>query len=293
MGANPNERTPADRPCAPEQGATPLSAWQRLALARHPDRPHTLDYLKLAFVDFTELRGDRLYGDDAAIVGGLARLDDETVMVIGHQKGRDTKENLARHFGMPKPEGYRKALRLMKQAEQFQMPVIAFIDTPGADPGIQSEERGQAQSIAVNLLEMCRLRTPMISVVIGEGGSGGAIAIGVTDRILMMENSVYSVVSPEGCAAILWKDSSQAPRAAEAMRITARDLWDLGIVDEVIAEPAGGAQFGYQEAAGCVRDALVRHLRELRSLYRPGDLLEESRLLTDRWRRFRQIGVFG
>jgi acetyl-CoA carboxylase carboxyl transferase subunit alpha len=181
----------------------------------------------------------------------------------------------------------------MKQAEQFQMPVIAFIDTPGADPGIQSEERGQAQSIAVNLLEMCRLRTPMLSVVIGEGGSGGAIAIGVTDRILMMENSVYSVVSPEGCAAILWKDASQAPKAAEAMRITARDLREMGIVDEVIAEPAGGAQVSYEEAAGLVRDALVRHLAELRSLYMLEDRLEERKLLEDRRQRFRRIGVFG
>jgi acetyl-CoA carboxylase carboxyl transferase subunit alpha len=293
MGVNPTDRTLVDGQSPSELGAPSLSAWQRLALARHSDRPHTLDYVKLAFSDFTELRGDRLYGDDSAMVGGLARLEDETVMVIGHQKGRDTKESLARHFGMPKPEGYRKALRLMKQAEQFQMPVIAFIDTPGADPGIQSEERGQAQSIAMNLLEMCRLRTPMVSVVIGEGGSGGAIAIGVTDRILMMENSVYSVVSPEGCAAILWKDASQAPKAAEAMRITAQDLWDLGIVDEVILEPAGGAQLDYQEAARRVRGSLLNHLGELRSLYRSGDRLEEKRLLEDRWQRFRRIGVFG
>jgi acetyl-CoA carboxylase carboxyl transferase subunit alpha len=292
MGANPEERVRPDGQLPVEEAGS-LSAWQRLALARHPDRPHTLDYVRLALTDFVELRGDRLYGDDPALVGGLARLGEETVMVIGHQKGRDTKENVSRHFGMPKPEGYRKALRLMKQAEQFQMPVIAFIDTPGADPGIQSEERGQAQSIAVNLLEMCRLRTPMLSVVIGEGGSGGAIAIGVTDRILMMENSVYSVVSPEGCAAILWKDASQAPKAAEAMRITARDLREMGIVDEVIAEPAGGAQVSYEEAAGLVRDALVRHLAELRSLYMLEDRLEERKLLEDRRQRFRRIGVFG
>jgi acetyl-CoA carboxylase carboxyl transferase subunit alpha len=293
MDVNSDERAHVDGRSPSESGAASPSAWQRLALARHSDRPHTLDYVKMALTDFTELRGDRLFGDDSAMVGGLARLEDETVMVIGHQKGRDTKENLARHFGMPKPEGYRKALRLMKQAEQFQMPVIAFIDTPGADPGVQSEERGQAQSIATNLLEMCRLRTPTVSMVIGEGGSGGAIAIGVTDRIIMMENSVYSVVSPEGCAAILWKDASQAPKAAEAMRITAQDLWKLGIVDEVIPEPAGGAQVDYQEAARRVRDSLVYHLADLRSLYRSEGRLEERRLLEDRWQRFRRIGVFG
>jgi acetyl-CoA carboxylase carboxyl transferase subunit alpha len=293
MGANPEERTRLDVHLPAEPVAGSPSAWQRLVLARHPERPHTLDYVRLAFTDFVELRGDRLYGDDPAIVGGLARLDDQTVMVIGHQKGRDTKENVSRHFGMPKPEGYRKALRLMKQAEQFRMPVIAFIDTPGADPGVQSEERGQAQSIAANLLEMCRLRTPTISVVIGEGGSGGAIAIGVTDRILMMENSVYSVVSPEGCAAILWKDASQAPKAAEAMRITAQDLWDLGIVDEVIPEPAGGAQTDYEEAGKRAQGALSRHLADLQSLYGSGDRLEERRLLEDRRQRFRHIGVFG
>ena len=269
------------------------SAWERLALARHPDRPHTLDYLRSAVSDFVELRGDRLFGDDRAIVGGLARLGDETVVVVGHQKGRDTKENLIRHFGMPRPEGYRKALRLMKHAEQFGMPIVAFIDTPGADPGIQSEERGQAQAIATNLLEMSRLRTPMISVVIGEGGSGGAIAIGVADRILMMENSVYSVVSPEGCAAILWKDSSQAPAAAEAMRIAAQDLLDLGIIDEVVAEPPGGAHLDHQAAAELLRDCLLRHLRDLRALYGRGRRLDADRLLEDRWARFRRIGVFG
>lgn len=277
-------------PAGQQSGAR--SAWQRLELARHPNRPHFLDYVQQIFVDFVELRGDRLYGDDPAMVGGIARMGDETVMLVGHQKGRDTRENLVRHFGMPKPEGYRKALRLMKQAEQFQMPVIAFIDTPGADPGIHSEERGQAQSIAVNLMEMCRLRTPLISVVIGEGGSGGAIAIGVTDRILMMENSVYSVVSPEGCATILWKDAGQAPRAAEAMRITAQDLLDLGVVDEVIAEPEGGAHSDEQESAARVRDALMRHLRDLRALYRSGKRLEEDRLLASRRERFRRIGAF-
>ncbi len=276
----------------PARDPQSLTAWERLSLARHQDRPHTLDYVKLLITDFVELRGDRLFGDDRAIVGGIGRLGDETVMVVGHQKTRDAKEILYR-LGMPRPEGYRKALRLMKQAEQFGMPVISFIDTPGADPGIPSEERGQAQAIATNLLEMSRLCTPMVSVVIGEGGSGGALAIGVTDRIIMMENSVYSVVSPEGCAAILWKDASQAASAAEAMRITAQDLWDLGIVDEVVPEPAGGAHVDLHLAAVRVKESLLRHLRELRTQYGSGRQMEVERLLEDRWLRFRRIGVFG
>ncbi len=276
-----------------EQETQRPSAWDRLVVARHPERPHTLDYVKLALAEFVELRGDRLQGDDQAIVGGLARLGEETVMVVGHQKGRDTKENVARHFGMPRPEGYRKALRLMKHAERFGMPIIAFIDTPGADPGIQSEERGQAQAIATNLWEMSRLRTPMVSIVIGEGGSGGALAIGVTDRILMMENAVYSVVSAEGCAAILWRDASQAPKAAEAMRITAQDLLELGIVDEVVPEPAGGAHLDHHVAADLVRASLLRHLQELRTIYGSGRHLDVARLLEDRYARFRRIGVFG
>lgn len=270
-----------------------LSPWERLTLARHPDRPHTLDYVKLALSDFVELRGDRLFGDDQAMVGGIARLGGETVMVIGHQKGRDTRENVARHFGMPRPEGYRKALRLMRQAERFGLPIVTFIDTPGADPGVQSEERGQAHAIAANLLEMSRLRTPMISMVIGEGGSGGAIAIGVTDRISMMENAVYSVVSPEGCAAILWKDAAQAPRAAESMRITAQDLLELGIVDSIVPEPAGGAHLDPQAAAAQVQDLLIHHLAELRALYGFGSKLDAQKLLEDRWLRFRRIGVLG
>lgn len=287
----PAETPPEILERAGAPGARP-SAWDRLTLARHADRPHTLDYVQLALSDFVELRGDRLQGDDQAIVGGLARLGDETVMVVGHQKGRDTKENVARHFGMPKPEGYRKALRLMKHAERFGMPVLAFIDTPGADPGIQSEERGQAVAIATNLLEMCSLRTPTISIVIGEGGSGGALAIGVTDRILMMENAVYSVASAEGCAAILWKDAGQAPRAAEAMRITAQDLLELGIADEVVPEPPGGAHLDHRAAAAQVQESLLRHLQQLRSLYGSGRDLDVARLLEDRYARFRQIGVF-
>jgi len=277
----------------PSREPQPMTTWERLTLARHPERPHTLDMVGRVMSDFVELRGDRLFGDDQAMVGGLARFGEETVMVVGQQKGRDTKDNLVRHFGMPKPEGYRKALRLMKQAEQFGMPVIAFIDTPGADPGLQSEERGQAMAIATNLLEMSRLRTPTISVVIGEGGSGGALAIGVTDRILMLENSVYSVASPEGSAAILWKDSGQASRAAEAMRITAFDLWDMDIADEVIPEPKGGAHLDPTATASALQTVLLRHLAELRGIYGAGSKLDSGRLLEDRFARFRRIGVFG
>jgi acetyl-CoA carboxylase carboxyl transferase subunit alpha len=275
----------------PREPQTP-SAWERLTLARRQDRPHTLDYVKVLIPDFVELRGDRLYGDDRAILGGIGSLGYETVMVIGHQKTRDAKDILSR-LGMPKPEGYRKALRLMRQAEQFGMPVVTFIDTPGADPGLQSEERGQGQAIATNLLEMSRLGTPMISIVIGEGGSGGALAIGVTDRIVMMENAVYSVVSPEGCASILWKDSSHAPLAAEAMRITAQDLWQMGIVDEVVQEPSGGAHTDHIASAAQVEKSLLRHLGELRAEYGAGRQLKVERLLEDRWQRFRRIGVFG
>jgi acetyl-CoA carboxylase carboxyl transferase subunit alpha len=288
----PKDAAPARPEALPARESQPLTAWDRLTLARRQDRPHTLDYVKLLISDFVELRGDRLFGDDRAMVGGIGRLGDETVMVVGHQKTRDAKDILHR-LGMPKPEGYRKALRLMRQAEQFGMPVVSFIDTPGADPGLQSEERGQGQAIATNLLEMSRLGTPMISVVIGEGGSGGALAIGVTDRIIMMENAVYSVVSPEGCAAILWKDSSQAPKAAEAMRITAQDLWHLGIIDEVVPEPVGGAHLDLQSAALRVQESLLRHLRELRAQYGSGRQLKVNSLLEDRWQRFRRIGVFG
>jgi len=288
-----NGKEPSKPEIVSSRERQPLSAWERLMLARHAERPHTMDYLRLAFSDFVELRGDRLFGDDQAIVGGPARLDDETVMVIGHQKGRNTKENVLRHFGMPRPEGYRKALRLMKQAERFGMPIITLIDTPAADPGIQSEERGQAQAIATNLLEMSRLRVPTISVVIGEGGSGGALAIGVADRILMMENAIYSVASPEGCATILWRDATQAPKAAEAMRITAQDLLEFGIIDEVVPEPPGGAHLDHAGAATLLRSAIVRRLRELRTSYGAGRAMQTERLLEDRWRRFREIGVFG
>lgn len=260
-----------------------LSAIERVQLARHPKRPYTLDYIARVFTDFFELAGDRAYRNDEAIVGGWARLDGRTVMVIGQQKGRDMKENLRRNFGMPHPEGYRKALRLMKAAEKFGHPVVTLIDTPGAYPGIGAEERGQAEAIARNLREMAGLRVPLVSVVIGEGGSGGALALGVTDRILMFENAVYSVISPEGCAAILWKTADARDKAAAALKLTAPDLASLGIVDEVITEPIGGAHSDWDGAAEALRAALSRHLDELVRL--PVDELRERR-----WRKFEAMG---
>lgn len=251
------------------QKLTPI---QRVMVARHPRRPYTLDYLSSIFTDFIELHGDRLYMDDPAIVGGWARLAGQSVMVIGHQKGRDTKENIKRNFGMPHPEGYRKALRLMKVASRFNAPVITLIDTPGAYPGLGAEERGQSEALARNILEMSALPTPSIAVVIGEGGSGGALALGVADRVLMLENSVYSVISPEGCAAILWKDASQRERAAEALKLTGEDLLRLKVVDEVIPEPVGGAHVDPDAAGEALRAALVRHLNELRKV-RPEKLV--------------------
>ncbi len=227
-----------------------LTPMQRVQVARHPKRPYTLDYLRTVFTDFVELHGDRLFRDDPALVAGWARLDGQTVMVIGHQKGRDTKENLRRNFGMAHPEGYRKALRLMQLAEKFHAPVITLVDTPGAYPGLGAEERGQAEAIARNLIAMASLRTPILTAVIGEGGSGGALAIGVADRVVMFENSVYSVISPEGCAAILWKDASQKERAAEALKLTATDLLELGVIDEIIPEPPGGAHSDPDAARG-------------------------------------------
>ena len=241
-----------------------LTPMQRVQVARHPRRPYTIDYLQTIFSDFVELHGDRLFRDDPAIVGGWARLDGVSVMVIGHQKGRDTKENLKRNFGMAHPEGYRKALRLMELAQKFHAPVITLVDTPGAYPGLEAEERGQAEAIAHNLLAMAALRTPTIAAVIGEGGSGGALAVGLADRVLMLENSVYSVITPEGCAAILWRDASQRERAAEALKLTAQDLLRLQLIDEVIAEPPGGAHADPDAAAQALGEALRRHLRELR-----------------------------
>ncbi|MGH7672812.1 MAG: acetyl-CoA carboxylase carboxyltransferase subunit alpha, partial [Gemmatimonadales bacterium] len=243
-----------------------LTPMQRVQVARHPKRPYPLDYLNTVFTDFVELHGDRLFRDDPAIVGGWARLDGTSVMVIGHQKGRDTKDNLRRNFGMAHPEGYRKALRLMHQAEKFEAPVITLVDTPGAYPGLGAEERGQAEAIARNLIEMASLRTPIVTAVIGEGGSGGALAVGLADRVVMLENSVYSVISPEGCAAILWKDASQRERAAEALKITPQDLLGLGVIDEILAEPPGGAHADAEAAAETLGEALRRHLRQLRKI---------------------------
>jgi acetyl-CoA carboxylase carboxyl transferase subunit alpha len=262
-----------------------LTPWQRTQLARHPKRPHTLDYVRLLLDDFLELHGDRLFGDDAAIVGGLARFEGQPVVVIGHQKGRDTRENIARNFGMPHPEGYRKALRLMKLAEKFRRPVLTFIDTPGAYPGVGAEERGQAEAIARNLREMAGLRTPVVAMVIGEGGSGGALAIGMGNRVLMLEYAVYSVISPEGCAAILWSDRAKAPEAAELMRTTAPDLLRLGVIDAIVSEPLGGAHRDWEGAADRLRQALREHLGVLR-----GRSADE--LVSERYERFRRIGAF-
>jgi len=256
-----------------------LTPLQRVQVARNSRRPFTLDYVRLAFTDFIELHGDRAFRDDAAIVGGWARLDNETVMIIGQQRGRDTKENLRRNFGMPHPEGYRKALRLMKLAEKFQVPVLTFIDTPGAWAGLGAEERGQSEAIARNLYEMSRLQVPIIATIIGEGGSGGALALGVADRVLMLENSVYSVITIEGCAAILWKDAKSPEireRAASALRITAPDLLELKVIDEVVPEPVGGAHANHDATAAAVQEALNRHLEELRK-YRPERLVRRRR----------------
>ncbi|HEX9755881.1 MAG TPA: acetyl-CoA carboxylase carboxyltransferase subunit alpha [Gemmatimonadales bacterium] len=262
-----------------------LTPMHRVLLARHPRRPYTLDYLNAIFTDFIELHGDRLYRDDPAIVCGWARLAGQSVMVIGHQKGRDTKENLKRNFGMPHPEGYRKALRLMRLAARFHAPVITLIDTPGAFPGLGAEERGQSEALATNILEMSVLETPIIAAVVGEGGSGGALALGVADRVLMFENSVYSVISPEGCAAILWKDATQRERAAEALKLTAQDLLRLQLIDEVIPEPLGGAHQDPESAGEALREALVRHLGELRRI-RP------ERLVRRRAEKYAAMGTF-
>ena len=262
-----------------------LTPWQRAQVARHPKRPHALDLFQLLLEDFVELHGDRVFGDDKAIVGGLARFEDAAVVVVAHQKGRDTRENIARNFGMPHPEGYRKALRLMQLASKFRTPIITLIDTPGAYPGVGAEERGQGEAIARNLREMAALPTPIVSVVTGEGGSGGALAIGVADRVLMLEHAIYSVISPEGCAAILWGDSSKAPAAAEIMRITAPDLVRLGVIDGVVPEPVGGAHRNWAETAANLRVALSDHLWELRSR-------SNTELLASRYERFRRIGVF-
>ena len=258
---------------------------EQVQVARHPKRPYTLDYIERVFTDWIELHGDRAFRDDEAIVGGWARLRGTSVMVIGHQKGRDMKDNLRRNFGMAHPEGYRKSLRLMKQAEKFGRPVITLIDTPGAYPGIGAEERGQAEAIGRNLREMASLRTPLISLVIGEGGSGGALALGVTDRILMLKHSIYSVISPEGCAAILWRSAEHREKAATALRLTSKDLMELEICDGVIDEPLGGAHTDWDTTAERVGDALERHLNELSAL-------SPEALLEGRWAKYAGIGVW-
>jgi len=263
-----------------------LSPWQRALLSRHPNRPYTLDYVEGLFSEWTELHGDRAGHDDPSIVGGLARFESRPVMVIGHQKGRNTKENIYRNFGMSRPDGYRKALRLMTMANRFRLPILTFIDTPGAYPGVDAEERGQAEAIARNIMEMSTFEVPIIAAVIGEGGSGGALALGVANRILMLENSTYSVISPEGCAAILWRDRAEGPRAAEALRITAADCQRLGVIDEIVGEPPGGAHRDGPTTIALLGAAISRHLSELQTLS-PGELRR------DRYRRFRNLGAVG
>ncbi len=262
-----------------------LTPWQRVQLARHPKRPYTLDYIEMLMTDFVEIHGDRHFADDKSIVGGLAAMNGEKIMVIGHQKGRDTKENLIRNFGSPHPEGYRKAMRLMNMAEKFSIPIVALIDTPGAYPGIGAEERGQAEAIAYNLREMATLQTPIIIFVIGEGGSGGALGIGVGDKIYVLENAYYSVISPEGCAAILWKDRSRSPDAAKALKLTAKDLFDMGIIDGMIKEPLGGAHRNAQEAAENIGAVIKRDLEALKKI-------PKIKLVEMRYDKFRSIGVF-
>ncbi len=262
-----------------------LTAWQRVQLARHPLRPYTLDYIERLMTDFVELHGDRVFSDDKALIGGFAKFGDERVMIVGHQKGRDTKQNLYRNFGSAHPEGYRKAIRLMQMADKFRRPIFCFVDTPGAYPGIGAEERGQSQAIAWNLREMARLTVPIIVSVIGEGGSGGALGIGVGNRILVMENAYYSVISPEGCAAILWRDRANAPKAAEVLRLTAHDLLGFGMIDEIVAEPTGGAHHDSEAVAGRLKDAIVRFLKSVE--HTPHD-----QVLARRYERFRKIGAF-
>ena len=262
-----------------------LTPWQQCQLARHPERPHTLAYTHSIFTEFTELHGDRRFADDAAVVAGFARFQGEPVAVVGHQKGRDTAEKLRRNFGMPRPEGYRKALRVMKLAARFRRPVISFVDTPGAYPGIDAEERGQAEAIADNLIEMAALPVPIIVIVTGEGGSGGALALGIGDRVLMFEHAIYSVISPEGCAAILWKDQARAEDAAKALRLTARDLKGFRVIDEILPEPPGGAHMDPSAMAETVADAIQKNLRSLRKV-------KPDSLVARRYKKFRAMGIF-
>ena len=260
-----------------------LTAWQRVQLARHPQRPYTLDYIQMLLSDFIELHGDRVFSDDKAIVCGFAKFNNQKIVIIGHQKGRDTKENLKRNFGCAHPEGYRKALRVMQLAENFDLPIIVFIDTPGAYPGIGAEERGQSQAIALNLREMSQITVPIIAIVIGEGGSGGALGIGVADRVCVLENAYYSVISPEGCAAILWKDGAKAPEAAEALKLTAQDLLKTDIIDEVVLEPLGGAHHDPQETAENIKESINKNLKSLKAL-------DKDELLKLRYKKYRDMG---
>jgi acetyl-CoA carboxylase carboxyl transferase subunit alpha len=262
-----------------------MTAWQKTELARHPQRPYTLDYIDRIFTDWSEIHGDRAFGNDPAIVCGMARFNGNDVMVVGHQKARDTKQKVYRNFGMPNPEGYRKALRAMQLAEKFRRPIFTFVDTPGAYPGLGAEERGQAEAIARNLREMARFKVPIVATVTGEGGSGGALAIAVADRVLMMENSVYSVISPEGCASIMWRDASKKEVAAQALKITARDMKELKLVDDIVPEPEGGAHLDHDAAAQLLSEALARQLGDLKQL--PID-----RLLSSRYDKFRHMGQF-
>lgn len=271
--------------------ATGLTAWDRVKLARLPERPRTLDYIDVLVRDFIELHGDRVYGDDRALIGGLGRLGDRTVMVIGQQRGSDTKDNIARNFGMSRPEGYRKAVRLMEHAGRFSIPVVTLIDTPAADPGLGSEERGQATAIAESLLAMASIGVPMVACVLGQGGSGGALAIGVADRILMLENAIYAVAPPEACASILWKDASKAPEAAETMRITAPELLDFGIIDEIIPEPVPADQ-APTDAIHATGRAIIAALDVLELTYPIDDPSSRERLLNDRFQKFRRIGAW-
>lgn len=268
-----------------EQIFSNLNSWQISQLSRHPQRPYFLDYVSAVFTDFQELHGDRAYADDLAIVGGVARLEGQPVMIIGHQKGRDTNEKVRRNFGMPRPEGYRKALRLMRMAEKFHLPVLTFIDTPGAYPGVGAEERGQSEAIARNLMVMAQLRTPIICTVIGEGGSGGALAIGVGDRVLMLKYSTYSVISPEGCASILWKSADKAPEAAEAMGLTATRLKELDLIDGIVEEPLGGAHRDVEAMISSLRHALLEHLQEVCDI-------DVDQLLEQRYERLRRFGEY-
>lgn len=279
MPENKDSNNEASSPRISDSAGDNKSAFERVQLARHADRPHTLDFITRLFTDFTEIHGDRRFANDPAVVCGFAIFHDIQVVVIGHQKGRDTKQRQHRNFGMPKPEGYRKALRAMKLAEKFGRPILTFIDTPGAYPGIDAEERGQAEAIAYNLREMAKLRVPVIVTIIGEGGSGGALAIGVGDQVLMLENSIYSVITPEGCAAILWKDSSLAERAAVSLRLTAEDLYKEEIVDEIVREPLGGAHVDYDAAAQILDGVILDRLSKLTGGTHPQRIIERHRKL--------------